>query len=151
MIEYKKEFYVYSLDGLKELAKTITPFLIKGNILTFTGNLGAGKTTFIKFLIDSLDKNSQILVTSPTFNLVHIYNLKDLEVWHFDLYRLKNISEVYELGIEDAFVNGISLIEWPQIIEPILDDIIKIQFSFSNQENKRLISISGKEKWISEL
>lgn len=102
-----------------ELAHNIAKNLLAGDILTFTGDLGSGKTFLCREIIKyccGQDTN----VISPTFNLLQTYKADNFTIYHFDLYRLKSLSETYELGIEEALQNNICLIEWPKIIEHIL-------------------------------
>lgn len=130
-----------SLEGINALAIDIAKQLKPMSIICLRGDLGAGKTTFSKYLINALLEDAQE-ITSPTFNLVHTYDSKIGKIWHFDLYRLKNIDEIYELGIEDAFSSGISIIEWPEIIEDLLpENAINIYLSFSEEEGFRDIEI----------
>jgi len=90
------------------------------DIITFSGDLGTGKTFICREMIKTLCGNDTE-VTSPTFNLLQIYTTTSgLTIYHFDLYRLKYLDEIYELGIEDALLGNICLIEWPEIIETIL-------------------------------
>ena len=96
------------------LAKELKPLLKKGDIIALYGTLGVGKTAFTRALIQSEIPYEE--VPSPTFTLVQTYTLNEGELFHFDLYRLETPEEVYELGIEDAFSDGISLIEWPDVL-----------------------------------
>lgn len=118
------EFLIGSLLEMDELAQKLAKFLKKGDVVTLNGNLGAGKTTFAGFLINAkLQQKSH--VTSPTFNLVQVYeNLEDV-IWHFDLYRLESkegdmFGELCEIGMEEAFEKAISIVEWPEKIIPFL-------------------------------
>lgn len=109
---------VSSQPELEDVAKTLARYCKAGDVLALYGSLGAGKTVFSRAFIRSLsDENEE--VPSPTFTLVQIYDVRDAggtetSVWHFDLYRLKEAEEVYELGFEEALSGGISLIEWPE-------------------------------------
>lgn len=142
-----KEIHLDNIQETKNLADSIAKKLSPGDVVTFSGNLGAGKTSFIKYMINSLSQN-KIEVTSPSFNLLHIYELNDIELWHFDLYRLKDIDEIYELGIEDAFIKGVSLIEWPEIIDKVLpENRLEIKLSFSDKEEARIVNLIGSSKW----
>jgi tRNA threonylcarbamoyladenosine biosynthesis protein TsaE len=89
------------------------------DIITFSGDLGSGKTFICREIIKTLCGNDT-QVTSPTFNLLQIYTTSKFTIYHFDLYRLKCLDEIYELGIEDALLGNVCLIEWPEIIETIL-------------------------------
>ena len=118
---HSKTIYLDNIEQTKYFASSLGKHLVSGDVITFSGDLGSGKTTLIQHLINSLSVD-RIEVTSPSFNLLHVYKLNGLELWHFDLYRLNNAIEVYELGIEDAFLDGVSLIEWPEIIGNILPE-----------------------------
>lgn len=152
----RNRFKDYKMDNTlilenKEQTKKIATKLAKmvnlGDIITLSGNLGAGKTSFAQYFIKSLS-DLDIEVTSPTFNLLHVYQLKTIEIWHFDLYRLKNSDEVYELGIEDAFIKGVSLIEWPEIIQTILPkDRLDLRIDFSSNKDERILTWKGSSKW----
>lgn len=120
---------------LKKAASEIASNLSVGDVLCLYGTLGAGKTTLTQFLVEALGGNVNE-VTSPTFNILHIYDTTNGPVWHFDLYRLEEQKEVYELGIEDAFQNAITIIEWPEIVEGILPKhSIKVQLDLSSTDS----------------
>jgi len=125
----------------KKLSKKISDILSVGDVLTLRGELGVGKTALARDVINNLSK-SNTDVTSPTFNLLQIYDTSKGEVHHFDLYRVKNIEEIYELGIEDSFANAITIIEWPELAENILpNNIIDIELSYGNSEEERVAKI----------
>jgi tRNA threonylcarbamoyladenosine biosynthesis protein TsaE len=134
------EFLLKSHDETISLANNIAKNIKKGDILTFSGDLGSGKTFFCRQIIKNLCGNDT-LVSSPTFNLLQIYQAKEFEIYHFDLYRLKSLEEVYELGIEEAFASHVCLIEWPEIITRILpNDSTAIELSIID-EHKRIALI----------
>ncbi len=99
---------------MQSIATQCGKLLQKGDAILFYGDLGAGKTTFIRMLIRSMLEDDEADVPSPTFTLVQQYDTKQGEVWHFDLYRLSNPDEVIEIGFDEAINSGISLIEWPE-------------------------------------
>lgn len=103
----------------KELAHKLAARINSGDVIAFEGDLGSGKSFFcreiIKFLCGSNTK-----VTSPTFNILQTYEAPNFTIYHYDLYRVENISELYELGFEDAFSANVALIEWPQIAHELL-------------------------------
>lgn len=144
---HKTQIHLSNLDQTNLFASRLAKIAKIGDIITFSGELGAGKTSFIQYFIRSLSKD-EIEVNSPTFNLLHIYKLDKINIWHYDLYRLKNQEEIYELGLEEGFDYGVSLIEWPEIIYDILpSDRLEIQISFSDQEQAREITLTGHGKW----
>lgn len=106
-------------NEMAALAKKIAISTPKGSIIGLKGSLGAGKSFFAREFINTLSA-SKINVPSPTFNLVYSYSTKKGEVFHFDLYRLKNAEELENIGFFDAIKNGICLIEWPEIAQKFL-------------------------------
>lgn len=132
---------INSLQETKELAEKIAEKIeLKGQVITLTGTLGSGKTYFTSCLINHLLKKENLeeaKVVSPTFNIVKEYNLKEISIFHFDLYRLKNKEELYELDIENCFENGISIIEWPEIAEELIYNIsIKINIKILENDKR---------------
>ena len=95
-----------------ELAARLAALAQPGDVIALKGELGAGKTSFARAFIRARGDAGE--VPSPTFTLVQVYDLPGGSVWHFDAYRLRDPEEAWELGIEDAFADGISLIEWPE-------------------------------------
>lgn len=144
-----KKFIINNLEDTKELASKIASICKKEDVIALTGDLGAGKTAFARFFINSLmEKEQEVL--SPTFNLVHPYDTKNFTIWHFDLYRLESAAEVEGLGIFDAFDNGVSLIEWPQIIDDILPKN-RLLVNLSENNGTRIAVIEGIGKWKERL
>lgn len=150
-----KDFYLKDLPTCRLLASRLAPLLKTGDIVTFTGGLGAGKTEFCRAIIHALGYDED--VPSPTFNLVQIYEpqLEDLKtpaVWHMDLYRLEDEEDVFELGIEDAFDSAVTLIEWPDKMGKFLpEDHLKIRLSMAEDQGARNISFSGGKYWQQKL
>jgi len=140
------KFAIKDLNELKGWSRNLAAKLKSGDVVALCGDLGAGKTTMTGFIVNSLCGNDDI-VTSPTFNLVHTYPWKNGElIWHFDLYRLKHPNEVYELGLEDALQHGVSIIEWPEIIMPILPShTLVINIGFGEKEGERILTLQDKE------
>lgn len=119
------------INGLNELAEAARQFasqVKKGDVYAFYGSMGAGKTTFIKAVCESLGVDD--VVTSPTFAIVNEYTSEVLSapVYHFDFYRIKKIDEVYDMGYEDYFYGGgVCMIEWPELVEDLLPEgVIKV-------------------------
>ncbi len=97
-----------------EFAQTFSQSISPRDIILLHGDLGMGKSVFSRAVIRSLCGVDDLEVPSPTFTLVQTYEAQIGSLWHFDLYRLSDVSEVYELGWEEALVNGVMLIEWPE-------------------------------------
>ena len=137
-------------DKTKSIAKIFSDNIKVGNILFFKGELGVGKTTFIKYLINFLQINNRQSVTeipSPTFNLVNEYNLKKLVIKHYDLYRINNENELINLSIFEDLSDQITLIEWPEIINNHnKNNIIDLTFEYDEEYKKRFLTISSSNK-----
>ncbi len=131
------------LNKLGTIAKVISQELTIGDVILLNGDLGTGKTTFTKLLVQHLGGNSEN-VTSPTFNLVHRYKTKSFDVWHFDLYRLKSKEELYNLGIDDSLMNGVCILEWGKIAKDFLpNNCIEIFFKYTANTKIRKIVIQN--------
>ncbi len=131
----------YQLADVKEVAKQLLKSL-KTKIILFYGNMGVGKTTLIKALVNEIGSKDEI--SSPTFSIVNEYELEDDKIFHFDLYRIKSIEEVYNFGIEDYLdSNHWILIEWPALIENLLDsnfDVIHLEI---DKKNTRKLTLNN--------
>lgn len=125
-----KEIVIDSLSDLDSVAEAVLQTLNGRNVVAFFAPMGAGKTTLISAIMDKL--GSADIVTSPTFALVNQYytDAKDA-VYHFDFYRINNLSEAFDMGYEEYFYSGdLCLVEWPEKIEPLLPDdtmVVKIE------------------------
>ena len=116
----KDEFKI-NLDNLREtekLAQNIAKRIKPKTFISLRGKLGVGKTTLASFIINNLSKK-KIRVLSPTFSLVNIYDLKNIKIWHYDLFRLSNKKEIFELDFELALLDCV-IVEWPEIITEYL-------------------------------
>ncbi len=123
----------------QSIATAFAKTLKKGDIIALYGTLGAGKTAFCRALIQSLTGNKND-VPSPTFTLLQTYEAPDFLIYHFDFYRLKNPDEAYEIGIEDAFYDGVSLIEWPEKLGYLLPPEHKsIHIKILNDHTREII------------
>ena len=121
-----------------------------GDVIALKGDLGCGKTSFARSFIRARGGAEE--VPSPTFTLVQIYELTPAAIWHFDLYRIKSSEEAWELGIEDAFSEGISLIEWPERLGPLLPRRrLEIEFLFGGRPDERRALIDAGESWRQRL
>ena len=122
------------------LATIIASIVKKHDTLLLKGDLGSGKTTFTQYLIKSLSPEQH--VQSPTFNIVNVYESSIGPIWHYDLYRIKNSSELNEIGLEESLSTALSIIEWPELAENIIhNDKIIIYFQYDANKNERKASI----------
>ena len=138
---------ISSEETTKELAKDLTHYLKGGEIIHLYGEMGVGKTTFVRHLINQFQKNKKLHiteVTSPTFNLLNEYDIDDLVIKHYDLFRLKDKSEIKNLDLFENIQNTITLIEWPQLISKNKSiKTIDLIFSYENEFNNRSVKIDG--------
>lgn len=132
------QFISHSENDTLKIASEFAKTLKVGDIIALHGTLGVGKTAFTRGIIQSL--NAGVEVPSPTFTLLQTYETPNFDIYHFDMYRLKNPEEAYEIGIEDAFAEGVSFIEWPEKIGSILPRK-HIDIFFEIKEDCRLITI----------
>ena len=142
---------VKSLDHLNSISVKISKKLEKGDCIFLIGEIGVGKTTFTRHLINNLQKQKGLKVTevlSPTFNLLYEYDIKDLKIMHYDLYRIKKASELEHLGIFSDELDAIKVIEWPDLIKTPLENKLEIHLEYGQNENERNMKFIGFEKWI---
>ncbi len=141
---------VKSLEHLKLISNIIADKISKQDCIFLTGEIGVGKTTFVRYLINYLQKREGVKETevlSPTFNLLYEYDIKNFKVMHYDLYRVKNSKELDYLGIFKEDLNSIKIIEWPELIESNVSNRLEFNLSYSNKENQRKLSLVGHGKW----
>ena len=141
---------ISKLENTKKFADIFSKNIFKGDIILFYGEVGIGKTTFIKFLINGLQKIDKIdisEITSPTFSLMKQYKLNKYEIHHYDLYRLNNEKDILSLNIFEDFYNKVILIEWPEILGKLKPrNTIDINFEYGENFNSRYLTISAYEK-----
>ena len=131
-------------DKTSELAKNFSRTLNKGDVAYFHGEIGVGKTTFIRYLVNYLQANNhlnQTEVTSPTFNLVNEYDVGIFVIQHSDLYRLKSVDETKNIGLLENKKEFITLIEWPEKIKKTINNKIDLFFEYNDDLNKRYLTI----------
>ena len=139
-----------SLEDTKKFSNKISKIISGGDVVFLLGEIGVGKTTFVRYLINHLEnkigiKNSDVL--SPTFNIVYDYEIGNIKILHYDLYRIKNYNDISQLAMFEASKNTIKIIEWPELIESRPNDRIEIIFQYSKSMNSRKVKISGFGKW----
>ena len=136
-------------------AQQLALLSIPGDILALMGPLGAGKTVFASAFINALAEEwgvNKFLVTSPTYNLVQIYELPEIEIYHADLYRLEDGDNLHELGLEEAYDHGISLIEWPDRMgDSMPNDCLYVRLDQGHGSTERTVSFHGQSNWLHRL
>lgn len=138
-----------SLGDTARLAAALAPLLQPGDVIALDGTLGAGKTAFCRALVQAL-AGREIDVPSPTFNLLLTYEFADFCVYHYDLYRLESPEEALELDIDEAFEEGVSLIEWPDRLGRYLPaDHLRITLTVAEggDGEERIFTFRGNEAW----
>ena len=139
-----------SIKDTQNFSKSISRIISAGDIIFLYGEIGVGKTTFVRFFINYLEskngiKNSDVL--SPTFNIVYDYDIGNIKILHYDLYRLKNYKDISQLGMFETSKDHIKIVEWPELIESKPKDRIDILFQYSKLINYRKVKINGFGKW----
>ena len=135
-----------SEKNTKELAEKFSKKLKINDIVFIYGEMGVGKTTFIRYLINGFQKQNNLKiteVTSPTFNILNEYEINQFKINHFDLFRIKSSEEIKNLDLFDDIMNSISLIEWPQIIKKRPRDLIELNFEYGKDHQTRSVQIKG--------
>ncbi len=136
----------------KSVAKKFSKLIKRGDFILLSGNLGVGKTTFIKHIIHSLQKANKVKiseVTSPTFNITNEYQIKKTLIKHYDLYRIKNKKELNNLGVQENLKDQITLVEWPEIVKKIkIKNSINLIFEYKKNYTERYLSIISENKII---
>jgi tRNA threonylcarbamoyladenosine biosynthesis protein TsaE len=135
------QFTVKEEKELEDIAKALLSQFKNNRVFTFSGNLGSGKTTFIKYLCKVLGVAGNI--SSPTFALVNEYEgAKGLIIYHFDFYRIKNVREAYDMGYEEYFYSGnYCFVEWPEMVKELIpEDAVKVLIEVKNEIRELIIS-----------
>jgi len=141
---------IKSLDQLKTFSEKVAEHLKEKDCIFLSGEIGVGKTTFTRFVINYLQKkegSKSTEVLSPTFNLLYEYDLKKYKIMHYDLYRLKNAKELNNLGIFQENENTIKIIEWPSLIKTSITDKLEIHLDYAKHDNERKLRLLGTGKW----
>ena len=130
----------------EELASQLSKRLKPGNVVFLYGEMGVGKTTFVRYLINKFQNNDNLKiteVTSPTFNLLNEYQLHKIKLYHYDLFRIKSNREIKDLDLFENNNSSITLIEWPEIIERKPKNLIELIFEYEKDHSSRSVQIKG--------
>jgi len=141
---------IKSLENLNSISKKVADQIKVNDIIYLMGEIGVGKTTFTRYLINYLQKKENLKVTevlSPTFNLLYEYDLKNFKIMHYDLYRIKENKELKNLGIFSGGENTIKIIEWANLIKTPLSNKLEVHLNYTNIENERKLKFVGTGKW----
>ena len=139
-----------SLEHTQNFSKKISKIIRAGDIIFLYGEIGAGKTTFVRFFINYLESKNKIKksdVLSPTFNIVYDYDIRKIKIYHYDLYRVKNYKDILELGMFEILEDHIKIVEWPELIQSKPSNRIDILFEYSKLAESRKVKIIGSGKW----
>ena len=141
---------IKSLDQLNQISLKIIKKICEEDCILLFGEIGVGKTTLLRFLINNLQNKKKINETevlSPTFNIVYEYEVGEFKIMHYDLYRLKNEKEIQQLGVFNQSTNNIKVIEWAEIIKDKTVDRLEIYMFYEKKKNSRKIKFKGFGKW----
>ena len=139
------KFDISKESDTAKIAKEVSKKIEKGDILFFFGEIGVGKTTFIKYLINNLQKINKVKLTevpSPTFNLLHEYKVKNLLIEHYDLFRIEKKIDIKNLGILENRSSILTLVEWPEKISKRPKKRIELLFKYKSKSDKRILKIN---------
>ena len=150
MILQEKQFEIQNEEQMRELGRGIGALLTAGNVVCLTGDLGAGKTTLTKSIAEGLGIDEY--VTSPSYTIVNEY-MGRLPLYHFDVYRINEVEEMYELGYEEYFFSeGVCVIEWAGMVEELLpEERIWIEIYQGETFDKRKLIIKAKAEVLQKL
>ena len=142
---------ISSINDLEKISNKIKKKLTPGDVIFLYGEIGVGKTTFARLLINNYEKEKNLKVSevlSPTFNIVFEYDIKKLTIKHYDLYRLRNDSDIKNIGLFEDLEQTITLIEWPELIKEKPSNRIDLFFEYSENmiERSLIIKTSGRLK-----
>ena len=133
----------------ESISKKFSKFIKKGDIIFFYGEIGVGKTTFIKYLINNLQRKNELKLTevpSPTFNIVNEYKIGEITINHYDLFKIKDPKELFNIGIFEDNSEKVTLVEWPEIIFDKPEKIIKLYFTYEDDFKRRNLEIFSEHR-----
>jgi len=139
-----------SLEDTRKFSENISKIINEGDIIFLYGEIGVGKTTFVRNIVNYLENKNKIKkseVLSPTFNIVYDYNVGNFKILHYDLYRVKNYNDISQLGMFDTSHDHIKIVEWPELIKQKPKNRIDILLKYSKLIESRKVKITGFGKW----
>ena len=137
---------IINQNQLNELSINVANKIDLEDCIFLIGEIGVGKTTFVRYFINNLEKKNKLKksqVLSPTFNIVYDYNVGEIKILHYDLYRLKNYRDISQLGMFETSNDHIKIVEWPELIKPKPENRIDILFQYSQLMDHRTVKING--------
>ena len=142
---------ISSILDLQKITNSIHKILLPGDVIFLYGQIGVGKTTFVRLLVNNYENEKKLKkseVLSPTFNIVFEYDIKDFTIEHYDLYRLKNEKEIKNIGLFENLKQNITIVEWPELIKNKPINRIDLFFEYTKDMNERTLTIktSGRLK-----
>ena len=141
---------IKSLEHLNSLSQKVSDRIEEKDYIFLIGAIGVGKTTFTRYFVNYLQEKEGVKVTevlSPTFNLLYEYDLKKYKIMHYDLYRINQEKELYNLGLFHDEGNAIKIIEWPTVIKSSLSNKLEIHLDYAKNKNEREVKFIGTGKW----
>ena len=141
---------IKSLENLNSISKKVADQIKVNDIIYLMGEIGVGKTTLTRHLINNIQSQKGLKETevlSPTFNLLYEYEIKDLKIMHYDLYRIKKAEELEHLGIFSENEKTIKIVEWPDLIKTSLTNKLEVHLEYGKNDNERKMNIHGLGKW----
>jgi len=142
---------ISSIPDLQKITNRIKKILLPGDVIFLYGQIGVGKTTFARSLINNYENEKKLKkseVLSPTFNIMFEYDIKDFTIEHYDLHRLKNEKEIINIGLFANLEKNITIVEWPELIKKKPINRIDLFFEYTKDMNERTLTIktSGRLK-----
>lgn len=125
----------------EQLGATLAARLETGDVIGLKGDLGVGKTTLARAIVRAACGDPAMIVPSPTFTLVEVYDTPRGSFWHFDLYRLEAPEQVFELGWEEALAEGIAIVEWPERLGPLLPKHLSVTLEIDGNGRRALLDV----------
>ena len=143
---------IKSLENFNSITNKILKEISENDCIFLIGEIGVGKTTFARNFINNLQKKKgvkQTQVLSPTFNLLYEYDINNLKIMHYDLYRVKDVKELEQLGIFKDETSSIKIIEWPELIDTYVSNRLELHLTYSSKDDERKLDVLGFGKWKS--